>query len=234
MLTSGRPSWASGPSPPTISLPPPGTARPPIPNIPNISPGLSSWPTSSMMSPSISSGQMGSIQIPNMKPASIPNMTPQGSVTPTFKPMIPNQRPLRRGSSRAGALSFSYDSSEDKSSFNGWQGRPFSRSPGQPQFPRDPRQTQFPPMRSRGQSAAQNPWMVPQQQQHFSPFPMPMRKNHSAIPNLARSRLPSQPELPLSGGGPCVTPKGLVGKCATEEKCRTAKGTASGSCPQGV
>jgi len=230
--TSGRPSWASRPSPPSPPLSPHGMARPRIPNIPNISPGLSTWQTSSIMPPSIPGVQGGSLQIPNMKPVSIPNINPSTSETPSFSPMIPNQRPRRP--SRAGALSFSYDTSGEKSRLNRWQGGQFPGDASQSQFPRDPRQTQFPPTRSRAQSAAQNPWMVPQQQHHpYNPFPIPLRRNHSAIPNLARLRLPTKPELPLTGGGPCVTAKGLVGKCATEQKCRAARGTPSGNCPQG-
>lgn len=171
---------------------------------------------------------LGVPNIPNMRPASIPNVNPLTTGTPpSFSPMIPNQRPKRP--SRAGALSFSYDDN------NGQQGGRFPKGASRPQFPQDPRQLQFPPMRGRAQSAAQNPWMIPQQQHHpFNPFPIPARRNHSAIPNLARQRLPVKPELPLSGnGGPCVTAKGLVGKCATEQKCRAAKGNPSGSCPQG-
>jgi len=226
-LTSGRPSWASRPSPPSSPMSPPGSARPRIPNIPNISPGLPTWQTSSVMQPSMPGVPGSSLQIPNMRPVSIPNVNPLTTgAPPNFSPMVPNRRPKRP--SRAGALSFSYDDA-------GRQGGSFPRDPSQSQFPRDPRQLQFPPVRSRAQSAAQYPWMVPQQQQQhpYNPFPIPARRNHSAIPNLARLRLPVKPELPLSGGGPCVTAKGLVGKCASEQKCRAAKGNPSGSCPQG-
>ena len=227
IATSGRPSWASRPSPPPTSLPPPGTTRPPIPNIPNVNPGLAALQTGPMMPPSIPVVPGSSLEIPNMKPVPIPNGNPSTNdgAPPSFSPKIPNQRP--RKPSRAGTLSFSYAEAEEKARFNSWQGG---------QFPRDPRQIQFPPMRGRVQSAAQNPWMVPQQQQHpNSLFPTTLRRNHSAIPNLARLRLPAKPELPLSGGGRCVTAKGLVGKCATEQKCRAAKGTPSpsGSCLQG-
>ena len=187
-----------------------------------------------MMAPSIPGVPGTSLQIPNTKPVSIPNSNPTTSEPPIFSPIIPNQRP--RKPSRAGALSFSYDDAGEKSRFNNWQSGQFPGDASQSQFPRDPRQLQFPPMRSRAQSAAQSPWMVPQQHRnpYTSPFPTPLRRNQSAIPNLARLGLPTKPELPLSGGGPCVTAEGLVGKCSTERKCRTARGTPSGNCAQGT
>jgi len=226
IAASGRPSWASKPSPPPTSLPSPGTARPPIPNIPDVNLGLSARQSGSMTPPSVIGVPGSSPEIPNMKAVPIPNINPSTNGVPsTFSPKIPNQYP--RKPSRAGALSFSYDDAEEQSRFNSWQGG---------QFPKDPRQIQFPPVRGRAQSAAQNPWMVPQQLQHpIGLFPIPLKRNHSAIPNLARLRLPAKPELPLSGGGRCVTAKGLVGKCATEQRCRAVKGIPSPSdnCFQG-
>jgi len=201
--TSGsRPSLASRPTPPDTSLPPPSTARPPIPNFPNVGSDLSVMPPSK---PEVS------IEIPNMKPVPIPNINPSTNVVPSsFSPKIPNQR--NRKPSRAGALSFSYDDAGEKSRFNSWQGE---------QFPKDPRQMQFPP------------WMAPQHPNSL----FPLRRNYSAIPNMARLRLPARPELPLSGGRRCFTAKkGLVGKCSTEHNCRAVKGTPSPSngCLQAV